>query len=59
MPNFLTCNAVFILPLLLQRLDIDTAVTDESSTGNATIWLAKMFFTWPKEKKQNKKKNQV
>lgn len=45
MPNFLTCNAVFILPLLLQRLDIDTAVTDESSTGNATIWLAKMFFT--------------
>lgn len=48
----LTCDAVFTLPLHLQRLNVDTLVADEASTGNASVWLAETFFTRPE--KENK-----
>lgn len=43
--DFLTCDAVFTLPLHLQRLNIDALVADKASTGNASVWLAEAFFT--------------
>lgn len=44
---FLTSNAIFTLTLHLQRLNIDTLVTNKASTGNASVWLAETFLTGP------------
>ena len=49
---FLTSDAVFTLSLHLQRLNIDTLVANEASTGNATVWLTETFFR--QSKKENK-----
>lgn len=51
--DFLTSDTVFTLAKHLQRLNIDTSVANEASTGNATVRLAETFFTGPTKKTKN------